>query len=123
FRVLCFGLVASCGFRSTQSTRNAERETRNAELETEAFMSIYFRIRSLISNLLGGNRVERELDAEVNSYLEQLIDQKISEGLDPDAARRLARIELGGVEQVKEQVRDVRAGMLFGQLAQDLRYG
>ncbi len=86
-------------------------------------MSFYFRIRSLISNLLRRDRIDHDLDAEVNSYLEQLIDEKISEGLDPDAARRAALIEMGGVEQVRERVRDVRAGMLLGQLAQDLRYG
>ena len=86
-------------------------------------MSLYYRIRSLISNLFRRDRVEHELDAEVNSYLEQLIDERISEGLAPDAARRAARLELGGIEQVKERVRDVRAGMLVGRLAQDLRYG
>ena len=86
-------------------------------------MSLYYRIRSLISNLFRRDRVEHELDAEVNSYLEQLIDERISEGLAPDAARRAARLELGGIEQVKERVRDVRAGMLVGRMAQDLRYG
>jgi hypothetical protein len=34
-----------------------------------------------------------------------------------------ARIELGGVEQVKEQVRDIRAGAWIGALAQGLQYG
>jgi predicted permease len=43
--------------------------------------------------------------------------------MDPEQARRAARIELGGVEQVKEQVREVRAGAWFAILAQDLRYG
>ncbi len=38
------------------------------------------------------------------------------------AARRAALIELGGVEQIRESVRDVRAGALVDQLRQDLFY-
>ena len=43
--------------------------------------------------------------------------------MDSQEARRQARIELGGVEQVKEQVREIRAGALIQDLWQDLRYG
>jgi hypothetical protein len=39
-----------------------------------------------------------------------LIELKIKEGLAPPEARRAALIELGGKEQVKEKVRDVRVG-------------
>ena len=37
-------------------------------------------------------------------------------------ARRAARIELGGVEQVKEQVRDSRTGAFLDSLLQDFRF-
>ena len=37
-------------------------------------------------------------------------------------ARSAARIELGGVEQVKEQVRDSRTGAFLDSLLQDLRF-
>ena len=43
--------------------------------------------------------------------------------MDLEQARRAARIELGGVEQVKEQVREVRTGAWLETLVQDLRYG
>jgi hypothetical protein len=46
-------------------------------------MSMFSRIRSLMSNLFLRDRVEHELDAEVNSYLDQLIDEKIAAGLSP----------------------------------------
>ena len=39
-----------------------------------------------------------------------------------DEARRAALLELGGAEQVKEGVRDVRAGVILDQLARDLSY-
>ncbi len=45
------------------------------------------------------------------------------EGMSLEEARRAARIELGGIEQVKEEVRDVRAGAWLDSLLQDLRYG
>src|SRR5262249_53061849 len=36
--------------------------------------------------------------------------------------RRAARIELGGIEQVKEQIRDSRSGAWFDSLLRDVRY-
>ena len=41
----------------------------------------------------------------------------------PVEARRTARIELGGLEQVKEEVRQVRTGHMLEELFQDLHYG
>jgi putative ABC transport system permease protein len=79
-------------------------------------------LRNLISNLFRRNKVERELNAEVNSYLDQLIDEKIAAGLSPREARRKALIEIEGPEQVKENVREARAGALIEQLWQDVRY-
>ena len=51
------------------------------------------------------------------------VTMKVREGLKPEAARRAALIELGGVEQVKEQVREVRMGQTLETIWQDLRYG
>lgn len=80
------------------------------------------RLRSLIKNLLYRRRVERDLTAEVDSYLELLTAEKIAAGLTPAAARRAARLELGGAEVVKEEVRDARAGALLDEVSRDLRY-
>jgi hypothetical protein len=63
------------------------------------------RLRSLFRNLFRKERVERDLDADVAAYLDQLTDEKVAAGMRPEEARREARIELGGVEQVKEEVR------------------
>jgi putative ABC transport system permease protein len=52
-----------------------------------------------------------------------LDDEKQRAGLAPEQARRAALLELGGLEQVKEQVREVRAGALVEQVRQDLGYG
>ena len=81
------------------------------------------RLSSFWRNLFHKDRVESELDAEVSAFVEQLTDEKIKAGMSPEAARRAALIELGGVDQVKEQVRDVRIGALLETLLQDVRYG
>src|SRR4029453_8059818 len=81
------------------------------------------RLSSLWRNLLHKDRVEQELSEEVRSYLEMLIEAKVREGLKPEEARRAALIELGGVEQVKESVREIRMGQKLEAVWQDIRYG
>jgi predicted permease len=81
------------------------------------------RLASAISNLLRRDRAEQQLGDEVDGYLDLLTGEKEAAGLSPSEARRAARLEFGGVEQVKENVRRVRAGALVEELAQDARYG
>jgi predicted permease len=80
------------------------------------------RIASLFRNLLRKNTVEQALDDELQSSVELLTEEKIKEGLSPSAARRQALIELGGVEQVKEEVRAIRLGSSLDDLARDVRF-
>jgi predicted permease len=86
-------------------------------------MSLWSRLFSLWRNLLHKDRVEQELTDEVQAYLELLVETKINQGLKPEEARRAALIELGGVERVKEQVREVKMGQKLEAIWQDLRYG
>jgi predicted permease len=89
----------------------------------ERDMPVLSRMTSFLRNIFGKRRNDRELDDEVRGYAEMLAQEKIREGMKPDEARRAARLELGGVEQVKEQVRQARAGAWFDSFLQDLRYG
>src|SRR5271156_3606772 len=86
-------------------------------------MPMLMRIKSLWRNIFAKQRNDRELDDELHSYIDQLAEDKIREGMTPEAARRAARIELGGAEQVKESVREARSGAWLDSLLQDLRYG
>ena len=81
------------------------------------------RIASFFRNLLRKRAVEQALDDELQSAVELLTQEKMKEGLSHPEARRQALIELGGVEQVKEEVRAVRLGSLLETFAQDLRFG
>src|ERR1044071_3614001 len=85
-------------------------------------MSFISRIASTWRNLSNKDVVDRELTEELGAHVDLLTDQKIREGLEPEAARRAALLEVGGVEQVKERVREVRMGRPLDDLWQDLRY-
>jgi predicted permease len=80
------------------------------------------RILSLFRNLLHKHTVEKALEDELKSSVELLTEEKMKEGLSRSEARRHALLELGGVEQVKEEVRAIRAGRLLEDLAKDVRY-
>jgi putative ABC transport system permease protein len=86
-------------------------------------MFLASRIKSFLRNIFAKRQNERELDDEVRAYVETFAEEKMREGLSPEEARRAARIELGGIEQVKEDVREVRAGAWLDSLLHDLRYG
>jgi hypothetical protein len=66
---------------------------------------------------------EKHLDAELRFHLEQQIVDYIAAGMKPEDARCRARLEFGGLDQVKEECREVGAAHLLETLIQDLRYG
>jgi len=86
-------------------------------------MSLTSRTSSLLRNLFRKDRVERDLDLEVRGYVEMLEADKVTAGMGRAEAHREAVLESGGLEQVKEQVREVRIGNLLENLWQDLRHG
>ena len=78
-------------------------------------------ITGVFRTLFRRTRLDRDLDEELHGYVEALTEQKIEAGLDPAAARRQALIEAGGVEQVKEAVREIRPGAWIETTLGDLR--
>ncbi len=80
------------------------------------------RIGSFFRNLLRKGAVEQALDDELQSAVELLTQEKMKQWLSHPEARRQELIELGGVEQIKEEVRAIRPGMFLETFAQDLRY-
>src|SRR5216683_2766012 len=86
-------------------------------------MPLFVKVRSFLRNLFVIDRVDTDLDLEVHSHLEMLTEENIRAGMSPQEAQRAARIELGGIEQVKEQVREERIGNWIHSLAFDCRYG
>jgi putative ABC transport system permease protein len=79
---------------------------------------LLFRLRSLSRP----KAVELELDDELRFHFEKLRDKHIRAGVPPDEALRRARMEFGGLDQVKEECREARGVHFFESLLQDVRY-
>jgi predicted permease len=80
---------------------------------------ILIRLRALFRR----DAVEGELDDELRFHFEQQIEKYVAAGLPREKARRRARLEFGGAEQIKEECRDARGVSFLETLAQDVRYG
>jgi predicted permease len=79
--------------------------------------------KHLYRTLFAGHTLDADVDEELRAHLDLLIDEKVRAGMRPDAARRAALLEIGGIEQVKEAVRHVRVGFWIDSLWRDVRYG
>jgi predicted permease len=86
-------------------------------------MTLFVKVRSFLRNLFLTRSAEADLDREVHSHLEMLIEENIRAGMLPNEAQRAARIELGGIEQLKDQVREERVGNWLRSVISDGRYG
>jgi predicted permease len=81
------------------------------------------RMFSALRNLFRRENVERDLDAEVRSYADLLQEEKMSTGMNSTDAKRASRMELGGPEQLKEEIRSARAGFWMETLCRDMAFG
>src|SRR5690348_7708208 len=77
------------------------------------------RFRSLFNK----SRVEEELTDELRFHLGKLIEEYVAKGMTPEDARYAALRELGGLEQIKEECRDMRRANLVESFLQDVRHG
>jgi hypothetical protein len=80
------------------------------------------RFRALWRNLFRRNQLDHDLDEELYAYVELASAEKVRRGMSPEEAHRDTRQEMGGVEQIKQGVRDIRVGALLDRLVQDVRY-
>jgi predicted permease len=78
---------------------------------------VLLRLRSLFKR----DSVERELDEELRFHVERLIEMHVRNGLTREDATRRARLELGGVDQIKEEHHDARGIRPLGDVGRDLR--
>jgi putative ABC transport system permease protein len=80
-------------------------------------------LRYRLCALFRRNPMEAELDNELRAHVQQLAEKYVQAGMSPEDAARRARLEFGGVEQIKEDVRDTWGVRFINELGQDLRYG
>jgi putative ABC transport system permease protein len=80
------------------------------------------RLRIHLRTLLRRRRAERDLVEELQFHIERETARCIADGASPAEARRAAARAIGGIEQVKEQVRDAWGLRWLGYVRQDLRH-
>src|SRR6266403_158056 len=81
--------------------------------------TIPLRLRSLFR----WAQADQELDDELRDHVERKTDEYVAQGMATEAARRRARLELGGIEQTKEKCRDARRVNWIQDFVQDLHFG
>src|SRR5205809_5300042 len=75
------------------------------------------------ARLFGREQLEHELSDELRFHVEQQTALNIQKGMTAEEARFAALRAFGGVEQIKEESRDLRGIRILNDLIQDLRFG
>ncbi|HKW90215.1 MAG TPA: permease prefix domain 1-containing protein, partial [Candidatus Acidoferrales bacterium] len=82
-----------------------------------------YTIPNFFRSLFHRRRLDHDLADELRDHLAQKTAAYVAKGMSAQEARRLALIDLGGLEQTKEACRDMRKINWIQDLLQDLRYG
>jgi|ERR1051326_7212008 hypothetical protein len=80
------------------------------------------KLRLRLRSLLRRRDVDRELEYEFRFHLDQMIEEGLSAGLEPDDARRSALRKKGSMSQLQEECREMRRVNYVENALQDLRY-
>jgi putative ABC transport system permease protein len=80
------------------------------------------RLGYLLQRVRHPHRLDAELDEEVQTYFDILIERGMARGLTRQEATRAARLAFEGPQQVTQRVREVRMGVQIETTLQDLRY-
>jgi putative ABC transport system permease protein len=86
-------------------------------------MTLLHRVTSIVRWIARRDRAERDLNDELQAFVDMAAADHIRDGAPPDEARRQALVQLGGVEQAKERVRTARHGAWIDTIWRDLHYG
>jgi putative ABC transport system permease protein len=85
-------------------------------------MSFWPAVSRGVRVLLSRRRADRDLDAEVEYFLDQARADAIGRGVPADVARRDARLHFGSPAAIREEVRSHGWEDLFADAATDVRY-
>ena len=95
---------------------------RHPRYSARGSMRILARLRSWARSARHRSRLEREIDDELCFHVERYTDDLVRQGLTVAEARRRARVEFGGIEARKEEMREALGLRLLDQMTGDLRY-
>ena len=78
---------------------------------------------SWLTRILVRKRLENDLEKELRFHFDTQVAEKMRAGISEGKARRLTRLEFGGIEQIKEDCRERRGTLWLEYLMQDIRFG
>jgi putative ABC transport system permease protein len=85
-----------------------------------------FRLQSIVAGLRAlfrKEQAEQDMDEELRGYLDALVQEKIRAGMSQQDALRAARVEIGSLDAVKEEIRSAGWESVLETFWQDIRYG
>src|SRR5262245_38429269 len=86
-------------------------------------MTLWHRLASMVQWIVKRDRAERDLNDELEAFVDMAAADYVRDGVTPAEARRRAMLQLGGLEQVKERIRGGRFGAWLDVAGRDVRYG
>ena len=86
-------------------------------------MRLFHKLRVRGGSLFRKQRADTEVSNEFQFHLQCQIDEYIAQGVEPQEARHAALRSVGGVEQFKQECRDMRGISFIEHMQQDLRFG
>jgi predicted permease len=86
-------------------------------------MRLFHKLRLRLGSLFRRQRADWDLSDEFRFHLQCQIDDYVATGMGPEEARCAALRSLGGLEQFKQECRDMRSVSFIEHIQQDLRFG
>jgi MacB-like periplasmic core domain len=86
-------------------------------------MRTFATLRSIISELFHRSLVENEIEEELRAHIQDRANDLERSGVPRAEAERRARIEFGGYQKYKEEIREAQGTHFLETLIQDLRFG
>jgi predicted permease len=86
-------------------------------------MSVLKRMADGVRAIFGKRKAEAELEEELREYLATSTAEKIKTGMSRERAMREARMQMGSLDAVKEEVREAGWESVMDTFWNDLRYG
>lgn len=79
-------------------------------------------LRRRIGNLFFRNKVDREINAELQAHIEMRVEENLAEGMSPEHARRDALIRFGSLTATRERVASMDAALMLDSIWSDIRF-
>jgi putative ABC transport system permease protein len=86
-------------------------------------MSLWRQLSRGLRVLMHRRAADQDVADEVQHFVDQAAAESVTRGLSPEEARRAARLEVGTMDVVREQIRERGWENVVGSFFTDLRYG